>query len=121
MHLSVQTRVHAMSNFQILKSLKDYPVTVYSADEVIYGEEQFVVSNTQTSDQPGEHWLTFYFPRDGPNEFFDSLGNSPEHYDVGFEKMFKKPYFMTTNQIQDSNSDICNCIVFITSCTGTPD
>ena len=55
-----------MNNIQILKMLKDYPVTVSSADQIKYGQGQFVISNTQNSDQPGEHWVTFYFPRDGP-------------------------------------------------------
>ena len=104
-----------MNNIQILKMLKDYSVTVTSADQVKYGQGLFVISNTQNSDQPGEHWVTFYFPRDGLNEFFDSLGKTPEHYDAGFENILKKPYLMNTNQIQDSSSDICGlyCIYYV--------
>lgn len=105
-----------MNNFQILDKLKDYPVTVCSADQVRYIEGQFVISNTQTSDQPGEHWVTFYFPRDEPCEFFDSMGNLPEYYDVGFEDVLERTkYFVSTDQIQDSKSDICGlyCIYYV--------
>lgn len=104
-----------MNNFQILKQLKDYPVTVCSADQVRFTKGEFVISNTQTNDQPGEHWVTFYFPRDEPCEFVDSLVRLPEHYRVGFEKLLDKPYYTSMDQIQDSKSDVCGlyCIYYV--------
>ena len=36
------------------------------------------VINSQTSDQPGEHWVAVYFDRHGRGEYFDSYGLPPE-------------------------------------------
>ena len=43
------------------------------------------ISNMNTSQGRGEHWVTFYCPKRGPFEVFDSLGHMPEDYEVGFE------------------------------------
>lgn len=104
-----------MNNFQILDVLKGYPVTVCSADQVRVKRGQFVIANTQRSNKPGEHWVVFYFPEEGPNEFFDSLGHAPEFYRVHFEKNLRQPYYMTSNRIQDFKSDTCGlyCIYYV--------
>lgn len=104
-----------MNNFQIEDILKGYPVTVCSADEVSYKTGEFIISNTQTSDSTGEHWVVFYFRKKGPDEFFDSLGNAPEYYSVNFETLLNKPYLLTLDQIQSSNSDKCGlyCIYYV--------
>lgn len=104
-----------MNNFQIIDVLKDYPVRVCSADQVRYVKGQFIIANTQTSDQTGEHWICFYFPEEGPDEFFDSLGKAPEYYDVKFETKLNNEYYRTVDQIQDSTSDLCGlyCIYYV--------
>lgn len=103
-----------MNNFQISSLLEGYPVVICSANEVKYEKGMFVISNTMSSEDPGEHWVAFYFPKNGPNEFMDSMGNTPDYYDVGFEKVLGT-YLMTTDRIQNSKSDMCGlyCIYYV--------
>ena len=75
-----------MNNEQLNNVLLGYPVTVCCPDEIKIRKGRFVISNTDTSQDPGKQLVAFYFPKRGPYEFFDSLGNSPEEYGVGFEK-----------------------------------
>ena len=96
-----------MNNYQLERILRGYPVTVCAADQIRKGSGRFVISNTDTSEGQGIHWVVFYFPRRGPYEFFDSLGNSPESYRVGFEKILDKKYLMYNGQLQQSPSNVC--------------
>lgn len=63
-----------MNNLELERLLEGYPVQVCAADQLRANKGQFVITNTDTSDGPGKHWVTFYFPKRGPYEFFDSLG-----------------------------------------------
>ena len=104
-----------MNNIQLRTLLNDYPVTVCAANQIRKRTGRFVISNTDTSKGLGKHWVTFYFPTDGPDEFFDSLGHTPEHYHVGFEQLLQNPYWMICDPIQDTNSDVCGlyCIYYV--------
>ena len=51
--------------------------------------------------------MTFYFPKRGPFDFFDSLGHMPEDYGVGFEKILKRKYLKNVGQLQQSTSNVC--------------
>ena len=104
-----------MNNFQLKTLLREYPVIVCSADEINIQRGQFIISNTDTSDGPGKHWVTFYFALKGPDNFFDSLGKNPEYYRVGFEDVLRRPYRMTYDEIQAPNSDTCGeyCVYYI--------
>ena len=51
--------------------------------------------------------MTFYFPKRGPYEFFDSMGNKPEDYGVGFEKILNKKHLMSFGQLQQATSNVC--------------
>ena len=72
-----------------------YPVSICTAEHLKVQRGRFVISNTDTSQVPGEHWVTFYFPKGSPYEFFDSLGQMTEDYAVGFEKILNKKYLKT--------------------------
>ncbi len=104
-----------MNNFQLAHVLERYPVTVCSADEVRYDRGSFVISNTQKSDKAGEHWVAFYFPRKGPDEFFDYMGQMPEYYGTELENNLTKRFYISSDQIQDSNSDLCGqyCVYYV--------
>lgn len=95
-----------MNNFQLEKILRGYPVTICAADQIEIKRGRFVISNTDTS-HGQEHWVSFYFPKRGPFEFFDPVGNRPEDYGVGFEKILNKPYLTYTGQLQQSTSNVC--------------
>ena len=66
---------------------------VCAADElplrVPYRPSVYLV-NTDKKRQPGRHCVTFYFPRKGPSEFFDSMGRSPEYYNRRFKTVLLK-------------------------------
>ena len=85
--------------------LLGYPVTICTADQLKIQRGRFVI--TDTSQGPGQHWVTFYFPKRGPFEFFDSLGHRPEYYGVGFEKILRKQYLKNVGQLQQSSSKVC--------------
>ena len=38
------------------------------------------IANTQPRNQPGEHWLAFYYDAKGICYFFDSYGQTPYYY-----------------------------------------
>ena len=96
-----------MNNYQLEYILRRYPVTVSAADKIRKQGGRFVISNTDTSDGPGKHSIAFYFPKRGPYEFFDSLGNTPESYGVGFEKLLNKTYLVYNGQLQQLSSNVC--------------
>ena len=102
-----------MNKLELERILRRYPVTVCAANELEIQKGQFVISNTDTSEGRGKHWLTFYFNNNGPFEYFDSLGRPPEYY--GFQHLFQRPYLTNCDQIQDSNSSVCGqyCIYYI--------
>ena len=76
---------------------------------------RFVISNTDTSQGRGEHWLTFYFSKLGPYDFFDSLGHMREENAVGFDKVVNKKCFKNVGQLQQSTSNVCElyCAYFV--------
>ena len=104
-----------MNNVQLYKLVEDYPVTICAADQLEIAKGQYVIANTDTSDGKGLHWVTFYFPKRGPYEFFDSIGNSPKDYEVGFEKILDKPFYMIDGPLQQSGSTVCGlyCAYYI--------
>ena len=59
--------------------------------------------------------MVLYFGKEEADEFFDSLGNWPEHYSLSFEAVLNKPYLLTLDQIQSSYSDKCAqyCIYYV--------
>ena len=79
-----------MNSKQLYDLLLGYQVTICTADQLKIQRGRFFISNTDTSQGPGEHWVTFYFPKRGPFEFFDSLGHMTEDYGVGLEKILKE-------------------------------
>ena len=75
-----------MNSRQLYDMLLGYPVTICTADQLKIQRGRFFISNTDTSQGPGNHWVAFYFLKRGPFEFFDSLGHMAKDYGVGFEK-----------------------------------
>ena len=96
-----------MNSKQLYDMLLGYPVTICTADQLKIERGSFVISNTDTSQGPGQHWVTFYFPKREPFEFFDFLGHMPDYYNVGFEKILNKKYIKNVGQLQQSTSNVC--------------
>jgi hypothetical protein len=77
---------------------------------VILRKPKFYIVNTDVSGRPGSHWVTFYFPRRGPPEFFDPAGRAPEHYHRRFRNvlMINGPrYLYSGHRVQDYDSPTC--------------
>lgn len=74
-----------------------------------------MITNTDTRNGPGKHWVVFYFTDRRPDEFFDSLGNTPEYYNVGFERVLQKHYLTMCDRLQDFGSNTCGlyCIYYV--------
>ena len=96
-----------MNSKQLYDMLLRYPDTICTADQLKIERGRFVISHTDTSQGPGQHWVKFYFPKRGPFEFFDSLGHMLDYYNVGFEKILNKKYLKNVGQLQQSTSNVC--------------
>ena len=96
-----------MNSKLLYDMLLGYLVTICTADQLKIQIGRFFISNTDTSKGPGEHWGTFYFPKRGQFEFFDSLGHMPEYYGGGFEKILKRKYLKNVGQPQQSTFNVC--------------
>ena len=100
-----------MNNLELQRILRGYPVSVCSADTI--KKNRFVIANTDTRGGPGKHWVSFHFTDRGPDEFFDSLGKTPDYYN--FEGVLEKPYLTIQNRLQDFGSNTCGlyCIYYV--------
>ena len=102
-----------MNSKQLYDVLLGYPVTICIADQLKIQRGRFFISNTDTSQVPGEHWVAFYFSKRGPFDFFDSLGHMAKDY--GFEKILKRNYLKNDGQLQQSTSNLCglHCTYYV--------
>ena len=110
-----------MNTLELQGLLLGYPVTVCASDQIKVRKGQFVFANTDARNGPGKHWVVFYFPTEGPFEFFDSLGQSPEDYNVNFETVLAKDYWRCFDRLQEDGSDVCGlyCVYYVkTRCKG---
>ena len=53
-------RYLTMNSKQLHDMLLGYPVTICTADQLKIERGRFVISNTDTSQGPGQHWVTFF-------------------------------------------------------------
>ncbi|KAF8791612.1 hypothetical protein HNY73_006453 [Argiope bruennichi] len=90
---------------------------VFASDTIpILKEKSAIVVNTDTSSEPGSHWLAFYLESDNL-EFFDSYGNPPEFYGRLFHDFVShySSVFWNSTPMQSFMSNVCGayCIYFI--------
>lgn len=110
-----------MNNREIETLLAPINVRVVCADELsafVKNRPQSFVVNTDRCGKPGRHWTAFHFPPKGPAEFFDSLGQTPDHYDVRFRKVLianGPSYLHLVDRVQAWDSDVCGhfCVYFL--------
>ena len=70
------------------------------------------VINTDPSTQPGEHWLGFYYDKNGNCDFFDSFGNPPSFYGLeNYIKLQSTDFCYNSQQLQHENSGVCGYYV----------
>lgn len=78
------------------------------------------IVNTDTSSQPGQHWLAIYLTQDGTGCFFDSFGNAPDcdRFPITIKNFLTSnaPVVLySTKRVQDFTSDACgqHCVFFL--------
>ena len=69
-----------------------------------------LVANTDRHDQPGTHWVAFYFTSSSVIEFFDSYGQPPSTYAIPITVQLVNPI-----TLQSIYTDVCGhyCIYFL--------
>ena len=102
----------------LVKTGLDHEVTSADRLPTTMKKPAGLIVNTDPAHRPGTHWVSFYFPKRGPAEFFDSLGRSPEHYRRDFKNLLiahGPDYLHNTGRIQDYGSATCGayCLDFL--------
>jgi hypothetical protein len=111
----------SMNTHELWDALRSAPCTkhhigaVCAVDELISVKSitvlpRIFIVNTDTHDQPGKHWVCFYFPQDGPTEFFDSLGKHPQFYSkmfVNFIFRHSSEFVYNLKPLQSDSSSTC--------------
>ena len=72
---------------------KRYFLGVYPSDRLPYKIDygpRLLIANTDPHYMRGQHWIAMYIPRQGPIEFFDSFGHTPEHYNINFVRFLQR-------------------------------
>lgn len=77
------------------------------------------IANTDPKDQPGQHWVAFYFPSVQKGEFFDSYGHPPEFYSPRFTTFLKQnchEWTFNHKTLQSTLTAVCGeyCVFYLT-------
>lgn len=118
-----------MSSYRLLDAIRVDPVAanrmkgILSADQLRHLRAtpgSFYIVNTAPSYRAGVHWVCFHIPVDRrePVEFWDSLGQTPEHYTpdfVSFLRRLGRPYLYYNERLQEKGSTLCGayCLYYI--------
>ena len=76
-----------------------------------------IIANTHRAHQPGQHWVAFYFNRQGQTTFFDPYGLPPRHPEfIRFLAQNASTYSYNTRRVQ-GNDTTCGmyCLLFLYS------
>lgn len=106
-----------MNTSQLIQILKQanvhlaskHDVGVFAADKlpIKFSRPAAFIANTDESHAPGTHWVSFYFPRHGRAEYFDSYALKPiSPHHLKFLNA-NKPWTHNTKEMQDVYSSVC--------------
>lgn len=73
LHLALTTNPHTYSVYGGIYPRDKLPKHISKTRPVAF------IANTHKHDQPGEHWVAFYFGKDGRAVYFDSYGEPPRY------------------------------------------
>lgn len=104
-----------MNTRQITTILKDICpeifLGVYAADalpnKLPKRRPLLLVVNTDTSDQPGQHWVSMFIDKQDKGEYFDPVGMQPLPIFDKFLTKFCSTYVYNNSQLQSSISYVC--------------
>ena len=93
-------------------------VGVYAANHVprLLSVPAAIVTNLDTSDKPGSHWVAIYIDKNGYGNYFDSYGVGPvsrHHIDRLRRNCIR--FQWNKRQVQSVDSQVCgeHCIMFL--------
>ena len=86
--------------------------------KLIGGFPRTYIVNTDTSREPGKHWVAFYLENEHYGEFFDSYGNAPGHLAREFETFLQRRverYSYNDKKLQGDYSTVCGqfCLFYL--------
>src|SRR5207237_9842804 len=70
----------------------------------------YIVVNSQSSMEPGEHWIAIYIPKRGPIKFYCSYGMGIDYYHETvklFLNKFNRKIIENFRRLQSFNTDVC--------------
>jgi len=97
-----------------LRNTKNFD-DVYSIDTLPARPCGLLVCNTQSSKEPGDHWICIHVDEDAAvGEFFDSLGRPPNNALKRYMNVVCKHWTFNSRQLQSVVSAFCGhyCIYF---------
>ena len=104
---------------ELYTALVSNPVTephfggIYARDTLVDIEKSpgLIVCNTDRSEQPGRHWVLFFFREEEETvDFYDSLGKDLTEYGsefVDFVQTFSREVISTDRRTQPLNTNLC--------------
>ena len=116
-----------MNTSQITHALEQDPITsqkfcgVFSSNNLPQTIDKYpcgFVANTDPSNEPGKHWVAFYFTSEKRGEFFDSYGQPPDYYKMSFKRFLDKQsdeWDFNQRKLQSAWTDVCGqyCIFYL--------
>lgn len=109
-----------MNSSEIRSQLKEYKgfVGVFPCDRLPeLRPGQALIANTDSHDQPGQHWVAFYMSKTGVLEYFDSFGLPPlvPYFRKYINRSAHSKFSYSTIQVQDASGQTCgnHCIAFV--------
>lgn len=103
----MQSRIDTRSIFVDVVSSDTLPPEAVSRRPCAY------IANTAPAQNPGEHWVCFYFNKLPPHEYFDSYGGEPPKHFKHF--LERNDFKRNTRLIQHPSTTVCGqyCLYFI--------
>ena len=98
-------------------AVKVLPRDLLPSKEIRRFPAAFIV-NTDSSKEPGRHWVAFYLENEHHAEFFDSFGNSARYLANEFGAFLKRNVthsIHNTKELQGKDSTVCGqyCLFFL--------
>ena len=87
---------------------------VFSCDR-LPSRPRLFVANTESSSEPGEHWIAVYVADDGSyGDYFDSLGRGPDRLFARYVSEHCREWIFNNRQLQSVVSRFCGhyCVCF---------
>lgn len=101
-----------------IRAVKADSIGVYAANHVpkLLTTPAAIVTNIDTSDKPGSHWVAIYIDKHGHGNYYDSYGVapiSPYHLDRLRKNCVR--FQWNKKQVQSVDSQVCgeHCVMFL--------